>query len=230
MEFQLLTGIKYPLHMQGIQFTFDNQNEQSKGKNMVKNPYYLINGTPRNIKLVRERGEHVPGSLDCLCMFTYAKKKNGGLTPAIAFNAVAETYEHTDIQDVSAVRGTPMSWRSLPEGIRNIILQEYVQFWGNAEIAVPEKVQEKIAKERRERRVREREQLRQNLVLPTLTISTVDAGGVVQVQADMTALDDDGNRVAYFRPAKWKRVMQAMNGKEYHAEDIDGIAWNVKQL
>ena len=89
---------------------------------------------------------------------------------------------------------------------------------------------EKRASERRERREREREQLRQNLVLPTLTIFTVDAGGVVQVQADMTALDDDGNRVAYFRPAKWKRIMLAMHDKEYHAEDIDGIAWNVKQL
>lgn len=216
--------------MQGIQFTLDNQNEKSKGENMVKNPHYLIDGTPRNIKLVKEHGEHVPGSLNCLCMFTYAKKKNGGLTPAIAFNAVAETYEHTDILHVSAVRGTPMSWRSLPEGIRNIILQEYVQFWGNAEITMPEKVQEKIAKERRERREREREQLRQNLVLTTLTISAVGGSGVVQVQADMTAIDDNGERVAYFRPAKWKRIMAVMNGKECSATDIDGNAWNVKQL
>ena len=197
---------------------------------MVRNPYYLINGTPRNIKLVREHGEHVPGALDCVCMFTYAKKKNNGMIPAIVFNDVAGTYEHTDMLEVSAVRGTPMTWRNLPEGIRNVIMQDYVRLWGTPDIAIPEKVHEKRARERRERREREREQLRQNLVLPTLTISTVGAGGVVQVQADMTALDDDGNRVAYFRPAKWKRIMLAMNGKEYHAEDIDGIAWNVEQL
>lgn len=199
---------------------------------MVRNPYYLIDGTPRNIKLVREHGEHVPGALDCVCMFTYAKKKkkNNGMIPAIVFNDVGETYEHTEILNVSVIRGKPMAWKNVPESIKAVIVRDYIQLWGEPDISVPEKVQEKLSRERRERREREREQLRQNLVLPTLTISTVSAGNVVQVQADMTALDEDGKRIAYFRPAKWKRIMQAMNGREYRAEDMDGIAWNIDQF